>query len=719
MKKTNLFRTVGLTALLLAGSALAGPRHETFAQRPSKRAEAVRAIHEWEVREKEVARKWAKARGLPMRWVDGRQVCELMAIRNGRPVYYATKNKNAAISTAADLVRNTVPYGVDGSGVTVGIWDGGSVRTTHREFGARAENKDGAEVEYHATHVGGTIGAAGVTATAKGMAPNVEIDSYDWSGDVSEMNFRAASAPGQANKLYLSNHSYGYITGWEPNGSGGYIWYGDSWSAGAEEKGFGQYVSEAHDWDNIVYNAPYFLPFKAAGNDRSDNPSSGNPVYDGAGDDTSESYNPTLHPAGDGVYKGGYDTINPVGTAKNIMTVGAVEDAVANGVRSLGQAGMTSFSSWGPADDGRIKPDIVANGTSLYSCSDSSDSSYGRSSGTSMSTPNACGSAALLVDYYDNLFPGQAMRASTLKGLIIHTADDLGRPGPDYSFGWGLMNTRAAAELLADFSDNPMRLHEERLFGNNPADSYSFFNDGHTPVRVTLCWTDPPGASTTLHDNRTPRLVNDLDLKVIAPGGATLYPFKLDYANPSADATASGENNIDNVEQVYVEVPVAGVYTITVDYDGSLSGGEQWYSLLVSGTSADADSDGLPDWWESAYFSDPVAALASADPDGDGADNLTEYISGYDPTNPASVFQILESEPPSIGNAPFVLSWNPVEGRTYDVLWSDDLIYSSFTVLGANLPYTQSSYTDSVARTAPQNYYRVDVRLAQLPQPKN
>lgn len=707
MKKHGL-RT-GLALLVLGGSAWAQRRHETFAQRPAGRAEAVRTIREREVREREAAQKWAKARGLPMRRVDGARVIELMAIRNGRPVYYATKNKAAAISTAADLVRNTAPYGVNGSGVTVGVWDGGSVRTTHREFGSRAKNKNGADSSYHATHVGGTIGAAGVTATAKGMAPNAEIDSYDWTSDVSEMTGRAASAPGQADKLYLSNHSYGYPPGWEWE-DGGYTWYGDSWTASAEDAAFGQYLFEARQWDNIVYDAPYFLPFKAAGNDRSDNPSTGDTVRNGPGG-ADENYDSAKHPKGDGVYKGGYDTLLPVATAKNIMAVGAVKDAVSGTTRSLDHADMTSFSSWGPADDGRIKPDIVANGYSLYSCSDSSDSAYGTSSGTSMATPNACGSAALLVDYYDNLFPGQAMRASTLKGLIIHTADDLGRPGPDYSFGWGLMNTKAAADLLADFANNPMRLHEQKLSNANHSDTYSFFSDGHTPVRVTLCWSDPPGSSTTLHDNRSPRLINDLDLKVAAPDGVILYPFRLDYANPSADATATGENDIDNVEQVYVAVPAAGAYTITVDYDGTLSDGEQWYSLLVSGTSSDADSDGLPDWWESAYFSDPVAANASADPDGDGADNLTEYVSGYDPTNPESVFRILEFSAPPGGNAPFILNWNPVEGRTYDVLWSDDLIYSSFSVLGANLPHTQSSFTDAVERTAPQNYYRVDVRL--------
>ncbi len=707
MKKNGSL--IGLVLLGLVGSALA-KHHETFAERPSKRQAAVERARERATREKKEAREWAKARGIPMRRVDGQQVRELMAIRNGRPVYYSTKNAKASISTAANLVRDTESFGATGAGVAVGVWDGGSVLATHQEFGSRVENKNSGGTDPHSTHVAGTIGAAGIAAAAKGMAPNTEIDSYDWDNDLSEMTSRAASEPGQPDKLYLSNHSYGHVNGWE-GGNGIYFWFGDSWSAGAEEEFFGQYVSEANDWDSIVYDAPYFLPFKAAGNDRNDNPSPGDQVYNGEGDGTPETYDPALHPVGDGTYKNGYDTVNPGGTAKNIMTVGAVNDAVLGGSRSVAKATMTTFSSWGPADDGRIKPDIVANGYQLYSCDDDNNSDYYTMSGTSMSSPNACGSAALLVDYYDNLFPGEAMRASTLKGLIIHTADDLGRPGPDYSNGWGLMNTLAAAELLRDFSSDPTRLKEEMLSNANRSDTHTFFSNGNEPVRVTLCWTDPPGTPSTEHDDTEPRLINDLDLKVVGPDG-TFWPYKLSHADPSANATATGENDIDNVEQVYIATPTAGKYTAMIDYD-TLSGGSQWYSLLVSGPGSDLDSDGMPDYWESEYFMNPTGAIATVDSDGDGADNLTEYISGYSPTDPGSVFEITDSTPPPGGNAPFILVWNPVAGRVYDVWWSDNMIYSPFTVIRANIPYTQNSYTDTVERTALQNFYRVDVRLDQ------
>lgn len=78
---------------------------------------------------------------------------ELMAIKDGLPVYFITHNVNAAISTAADLIRNTAPYNVNGGGLTAGIWDGGAVLSTHQEFGGRVNVMDGAASHYHSTHV--------------------------------------------------------------------------------------------------------------------------------------------------------------------------------------------------------------------------------------------------------------------------------------------------------------------------------------------------------------------------------------------------------------------------------------------------------------------------------------------------------------------------------------------------------------------------------------
>jgi hypothetical protein len=699
-----------------------------FAQNPGKRQEAVRAAREKARQEREWARDWAATHGMPLRYDDGKRLMELMALRNGRPVYYSTRNHNAAVSSAADQVRDTAPYSVSGTGLIVGVWDGGAVMTNHQEFGVRVSYMDTEPyaTHYHATHVGGTVGASGIVANAEGMAPAVNIDSYEWTDDLAEMTARAASYPGEPGKIYLSNHSYGSVGGWTwgLGGSAYYYWppWLD-WGAGAEDPYFGRYDAGAVAYDQVVYDAPYYLPFVAAGNDRADNPTNTETVVWGEykGPNIlwrSVTYDPALHPLGDGIYRGEYDNMSPETTAKNIMTVGAVNDAVTGGVRSVALASMSSFSSWGPADDGRIKPDIVANGVNLYSCwnNDFDLGDYYSISGTSMATPSACGSAALLVDYYGQRLPGKAMRASTLKGLIIHTADDLGNPGPDYVNGWGLMNTLVAAELIKDFADgNDIRMTEAMLSTNNTADESIGLSDGLSAIRVTLCWTDPPGPEQTTHDSRTSVLVNDLDLKVIGPGG-TNYPYKLDYNQPTSNATAATENNIDNVEQVYIDTPASGQYTIVVDYDGTLQNSNQYYSLLVSGLATnavlnDTDMDGLPDDWELAYFGSTTGAVASADNDGDGADNISELISGHDPTNAASVFRMVVYDAASTGGAPFVVMWDSVSGRVYNVWWIDDLLSSPFTNISGDLFYPVGSYTDAVIRAGSDSFYKADVRL--------
>jgi uncharacterized repeat protein (TIGR02543 family) len=512
---------------------------------------------------------------------------ELQYIRGDRPYIYHTMNVNAAVSTAANLVRNTVPYSVNGAGRTVGVWDGGSIRTTHQELTGRVTSMDGAAVIDHATHVGGTIGAAGVVASALGMAPSVQIASYDWNSDASEMTSRAMATAGEAGKIQLSNHSYGYLTGWDTS-DGTYRWYG-TWGE-REDAAFGQYDSTAHDWDTLCYNAPFYLPCKAAGNDRNDvAPPTGTVFrYYSKRRWVTKTYDPTTDPYSDGYDNGGFDTIDATGSAKNILTVGAVNDAVSGGVRSTAAATMSTFSCWGPTDDGRVKPDVVGNGVSLYSSVGTSDTSYDTYSGTSMATPNICGSAALLTDYYGRLFPGQFMRASSLKGLIIHTADDLGNAGPDYKFGWGLVNMKAAADLLKSHLDVPSALHlaELALTAATTSRTNAFTWDGSSAIRATLCWTDPAGTALSGLDNRTKALVNDLDLRIIGPTGQIYLPYVLAPLTPSVAAT-TGDNSVDNVEQVYVASPgTPGTYRAVISLHGSLTGSSQSYSVILSGSSA-------------------------------------------------------------------------------------------------------------------------------------
>ena len=566
------------------------------------RDRVVQRMAEIENGRRQRARAKAAAAGLPLRAEQaGGRVIEIHSFDGPQPVYLATHNVNAAISTGAKLLQ-TSPYNLNGSGLLIGMWDGGSGRSTHQEFGSRMVVKDGSASIDHATHVGGTMIATGVRADARGMANAATVDSYDWNSDLSEMTSRGATAAGQqATRIYLSNHSYGYVSGWNYTGGGGspprtWEWYGNGGTAASIEEDFGRYNTYSRDVDSLAFNAPYYLIFQSAGNDRADNPATGHNVALAPGSATVVSYNPSLHPGGDGGYRGGFDSMSFNSLAKNVITIGAVNDAVTNGSRDVSKASMSGFSAWGPTDDGRVKPDMVANGVEVLSSLNGSNTAYGIYNGTSMSTPNACGSAALLIQQYGQLFAGGAMRAATLKGLLLHTADDLGNPGPDYKNGWGLMNVKAAADLLIDHHAYPVktRLTESQLTTGATTRSYPFVWNQTTAIRATLCWTDPAGTATTTSDLRTARLVNNLQLKLIAPNGSEYFPFVMPFVGTWTQASmdlpaTTGINNTDNVEQVVVSTPaVPGTWQAVVSYSGSLANSQQNFSLILSGSAAEA-----------------------------------------------------------------------------------------------------------------------------------
>jgi hypothetical protein len=207
------------------------------------------------------------------------------------------------------------------------------------------------------------------------------------------------------------------------------------------------------------------------------------------------------------------------------------------------------------------------------------------------------GSAALLEQLYAREFSGQRMRASTLKALMIHTADDLGNAGPDYQYGWGLINVKAAADVVLTHKadTNRPKLIEGKL--SNPTNGIitytnncTFVWDGVSPIRATLAWTDPAGSAATNTESRTPNLMRNLDLKIISPNGTTNLPYVMPFVGTWTQESMSqpatrGKNNVDNVEQVYLESPAAGTYTASVALDGTLSwGASQAYSLIITGS---------------------------------------------------------------------------------------------------------------------------------------
>ncbi len=512
-------------------------------------------------------------------------------------------NLNAADTTNTNQLwpNGTLNLDLSGAGLNIGVWDTAQVRSTHTELTGRVTSGDGAtEIGNHATHVAGTIGATGLNQSAHGMANEVNIRSYDNNNDIREMR-------SDANLLVASNHSYSNYAGWDTRLQWDNItsdidtWYVDQSKFRIEDPQFGKYNDYTRAIDQVLFDRPNLLSVWAASNNRNDafsnahgdntyvtvssSPLKGTPLQTGPGQFTYiyqfEADNPTYPaPPPDGNSGTGYDSLPPSAVAKNNLVVGAIDDITVDPYDSNNTV-MADFSGWGPTDDGRLKLDLVANGVDLLSSGASSDTNYYETSGTSMATPNVTGTAALLIEHYNKLFNAMP-RSATTKGLLIHTATDAGNTGPDYTFGWGVLDAAAAASFLTDADEgNPSVLLEEARY-RGTEQTINVTSDGTEPLKVTIGWTDPPGPfQADGVDRRTRSLVNDLDLWVTGPGGIQ-RPWTLNPGNPEADAVRSRANRVDNIEQVLINQPVAGgEYTIHVRHAGRSF--NQDYSLFTSG----------------------------------------------------------------------------------------------------------------------------------------
>lgn len=585
-----------LVVLLLGVSGVLFGQGATTAE---KLALSVRFSEEFN-RKKAEAVRVAIEKGWPVRveYPDGR-IMEIMEIGpNGFPEYDVTDNRNAARTTNTDDLwpGGSTGLNLTGNGFTIGEWDGGGVLTTHQEFrigsgASRVTQMDGmVPTSYHSTHVAGTMIAEGDVALAKGMASLASLDAYEWNNDVAEMlNANAV------NNIILSNHSYGRTRGWDWDNSGNAWWFGDTTISGIEDYQFGFYGQLAKTWDSMAYVMPEYLIVKSAGNDRNDNHTGPHYVFNpltGGGTYSSSYRDP------DGGADG-YDCIENRASAKNLLTVGACADII-GGWTDPSDVVMTVFSSWGPTDDGRIKPDIVANGYELYSCSDGSNTAYESLSGTSMSAPNVTGTLAVLQQYYYSLNSNTYMMADELKALVINTANEAGsNDGPDYTFGWGLLNATGMADLI-HLDDSLGNLIRRTTLANGTVDEFTYYSDGDSPINVTLCWTDPAHAALTPSLNpSTICLVHDLDLRIITPDGLTAYPWRLNPFSP-ANAATRNDNYRDNVEKITIDNPIPGQYTIQISHEGEIT--TQFYAFVVSGLQTQRFTNtwtggGTTDYW--------------------------------------------------------------------------------------------------------------------------
>ncbi len=229
-------------------------------------------------------------------------------------------------------------------------------------------------------------------------------------------------------------------------------------------------------------------------------------------------------------------------------------------------------SSRGPAADGRIKPDLAAVGTSVYSTIDSH--TYGNKTGTSMSAPGVAGYFAVLHNAFDELQQDTA-EAGLLKAIAMNTADDLGNPGPDFIYGYGRVNARKALKVIQD-----TQFLSSSITTNDTLTYTISIPAGVNKFSAMLYWTDKEASTSA-----SKALVNNLDFEVTDLTGATTYqPWVLD---PTPNTTTllygatRGVDTLNNVEQVTLDAPNSGDYRFTV-YGTNIPQGPQTFYIVYA-----------------------------------------------------------------------------------------------------------------------------------------
>jgi len=399
-------------------------------------------------------------------------------------------NARANILNAATTVggRN-----LKGEGIVVGIGD--NANPLHLDFTGRRINRAAAAYNFHGTHVHGTTGGAGLRKELyTGYAPKATLLSQVFSGILT-------NAPSYVtdHNMVITNNSYGNIVG--------------------ECIHNGMYDASSRFLDQQAFSLPKLTNVFAAGNSAT---GSGFPVC-------------SPYPVDYKTVLGSYQS------SKNVLTVG----------NTWFDGQIFQQSSRGPVRDGRLKPEITAQGTLVISAATFAE--YFRNTGTSMAAPGVSGGLALLYQRYRQLNSNTDPSNALIKALVCNTATDKGNIGPDYTYGFGWMNLLRAVLVMeaGQFVESSISTG-----GNN---NFNITVPANTAkLNVMLYWNDPAAAAVT-----SQALVNDLDLTVT--NGPTYLPWKLDTipANVANPAT-TGADHINNIEQVTIDNPSAGTYTVNV-----------------------------------------------------------------------------------------------------------------------------------------------------------
>lgn len=434
--------------------------------------------------------------------------------------------------------------GYDGNGQIVGVADTGldtgvNDSTMHLDFQGRINSiyalgreNDATDIHGHGTHVAGSVLGDGARSNGqiKGMAPAAHLvfqSILDAGGGLGGL-------PTDLNDLFQQAYNDGARI------------HTNSWGAPV----YGEYTTSSVHVDQFVRNNRDMIILFSAGNE-----------------------GPTL------------GSVGAPGTAKNCITIGASENyRLDKGSYADNPNQIALFSSRGWCTDGRIKPDLVAPGTWILStrstvAPDSSfwgpyNSYYAYMGGTSMATPITAGTVAVARQYIMANW-GHTPSASLMKAILVNGATDLGFGYPSRDQGWGrvsLVNSLTAREL--NWVDETTSL----TTGNNTTYTY-YIESSSTPLRVTMTWTDAPGSTTVSR-----ALVNDLDLKLTDPNG-NVY-----YGNDFTSPYDSSFDRLNNVENVFVEAPQTGTWTVEV-LGYNIPAGPQNYSLVVGGDFGSAPID--------------------------------------------------------------------------------------------------------------------------------
>lgn len=407
--------------------------------------------------------------------------------------------------------------GLTGKDIRIGIWDANV--GDHVDFGTRVQRMEFeipvSESGGHGLHTSATILGSGLRdEKGRGMAPAAHLWTYNYgTGSNGKLAAREMLEVYEKEHISLTNNSYGYSLA-------GLCEYEDAFT----------YTELAYtEVDKLAYWYPELTHVFAAGNDQDE-------------------------------AKCPLDWSHATNYSKNIISVGAVDI----------DEDITDFSSFGPLRDGRIFPIISARGQAVYSAAYGQD--YQEDDGTSFSCPTVTGYLALLSERWRQLHGGALPYNYYLKALLANTAHDVGTLGPDFKYGFGIMDGLAACQAL----ENNWHKFGELLRGGKAQEIKCNVPAGAKELRITLCWNDPV-VNREYALGESP-IVNDLDLSVKMQG-KTYYPYTLDAENPALPAVTTVKNDLDNIEQIRIANPAAGEFTIRIA--GLVRGGDKQSYCVV------------------------------------------------------------------------------------------------------------------------------------------